>query len=227
MFYAIKTSLGEKIVESWDECVQFRDLAPSNAKFKKFSRIEDAQEFLRSLGEIGNAAKSGTPTAHPTSKPIPPEKKPVPSYKWACPHVIAYTDGSFNSGNGYWGYGVVIQDKQGRELSVYSGNGTEFASSRNVAGEVHGAIRAIQSAIQQGCQSILIFHDYEGISAWAEGRWKAKLPLTIWYKNKVDELRKQIDISFRWVPGHKGVAGNERADGLAKKACFGFDLQSS
>ena len=47
MFYAIKTFLGEKIVESWDECVQFRDLAPSNAKFKKFSRIEDAQEFLR------------------------------------------------------------------------------------------------------------------------------------------------------------------------------------
>ena len=224
MFYAIKTSLGEKIVESWDECVKFRDLAPSNAKFKKFAKVEDAQEFLRSLGGIGTATEKN-PTAS-TSKPVSPERKPVPNYKWDCPHVTAYTDGSFNVNNGYWGYGIVIQNKDGQELAAYSGNGTEFASSRNVAGEVHGAIRAIETAIQQGCKSILVVHDYEGVSAWAEGRWKAKLPLTLWYRNKINELRAKIDISFKWVPGHNGVAGSGRADELAKSACFGFDFQS-
>lgn len=211
----IKTSMGEKIVDSWDECVKFRDMVPSNAKYKKFARIEDAQKFL---GEAGaKPAASSTDAA--------PVRKPVPNYNWVCPHVIAYTDGSFNADNGHWGYGVSIQDEKGTELAAYSGNGTEYASSRNITGEVHGAIRAIQAAIRQGCTSILIVHDYEGISAWAEGKWKAKLPMPQWYRDQIAEMRSKIDISFKWVPGHNGVAGNERADQLAKDACFGINIQ--
>lgn len=153
-----------------------------------------------------------------------PAKKPVPNYGWKCSYVVAYTDGSFNADTGYWGYGAVLQDKNGRELATYSGNGTAYASSRNVTGEIYGAVRAIEAAVQQGCESILVKHDYEGVGFWADGKWKTNLTLTVWYKARIAELRKKIKITFERVPGHQGIAGNERADELAKSACFGIDL---
>lgn len=228
MYYAIRTSLGEEIFDNWDDCVKFRDMAPKNAKFKKFTKIEDAHAFLKSpQSEVLGNNKIGCTQARRDAAAgtlVKSTANPVPNYNWTCPHVIAYTDGSFNAATGYWGYGVVLQDECGHELAVYSGNGTEYVSSRNVTGEVHGAVRAIQTAIQQCCKSIIVKHDYEGVGAWPDGRWKTNLPLTVWYKNKIDELRKQIDVTFKRVPGHQGVAGNERADELARKACFGIDL---
>lgn len=160
MYYAIRTSLGEEIFDNWGDCLRFRDLAPKNAKFKKFSSLEDAQAFLRSSqSEVeGSGKKRYTPAQYDAapSASVKPATNPVPNYNWKCNRVIAYTDGSFNQATGYWGYGVVLQDENGCELAIYSGNGTEYASSRNVTGDIYGALRTIQAAIQHRCKSIVI-----------------------------------------------------------------------
>jgi hypothetical protein len=39
--------------------------------------------------------------------------------------------------------------------------------------------------------------------------------------------RKGIDICFLWVPGHKGIAGNEKADAMAKEALSDEELAST
>lgn len=228
MYYAIRTTLGENIFDSWDACVKFRDLAPCNARFKKFATLEAAKAYLASpQSSVPGAPKWESVRQKYAVEPCDvegPAKKPVPNYGWKCPNVIAYTDGSFNAGTGYWGYGAVLQDKNGQELATYSGNGTDYAASRNVTGEIYGAVRAIEAAVRQGCESIVVKHDYEGIGFWADGKWKTNLTLTVWYKARIAELRKKIKITFERVPGHQGIAGNERADELAKSACFGINL---
>lgn len=46
---------------------------------------------------------------------------------------------------------------------------------RNVAGEMHGAMYAVQWAFENGYSSVVIHYDYEGIEKWATGVWSAKI----------------------------------------------------
>jgi ribonuclease HI len=94
----------------------------------------------------------------------------------------------------------------------------EAAQQRNIAGEIMGAKLAIDHCMAGGIKAIEIYHDYEGIGAWADGKWKANNELTRGYSDYVAEARKEIEISFIKVRGHAGNKYNELADKLAKKA---------
>jgi ribonuclease HI len=69
-----------------------------------------------------------------------------------------------------------------------------------------------------GVKSVEIYHDYEGIGAWADRRWKANNPLTQGYRDFVAEARKTLEIKFVKVKGHSGNKYNDMADRLAKAA---------
>ena len=97
-------------------------------------------------------------------------------------------------------------------------NDAEAAQQRNVAGEIMGSKLAIDHCMANGIRSVEIFHDYEGIGAWADRKWKANNTLTQGYRNFVEEARKSIDIRFVKVKAHAGNKYNELADRLAKKA---------
>ena len=94
----------------------------------------------------------------------------------------------------------------------------EAAQQRNIAGEIMGAKLAIDHCMAGGIKAIEIYHDYEGIGAWADRRWKANNQLTQGYRDFVEEARKSIDIRFVKVKAHAGNKYNELADKLAKSA---------
>lgn len=54
------------------------------------------------------------------------------------------------------------------------GNDLEMASMRNVAGEILGAMAAVEKAEELGLSQLIIYYDYSGIEAWATGEWQAK-----------------------------------------------------
>lgn len=220
MYYAIETSMGSKIFDTWDECVAYRDLAPSNARYKKFKEKVDAEAFLSTKPGITTTGSSKS-AGKGAVKAIAPESRTPTISPWVCPDIVAYTDGSYNKDTGIWGYGVIVCDEEGHELTTWSGNGSAYANSRNVTGEIYGVVRAVEGAIQNKCKSIVIRYDYEGISKWISGEWKAKTELTVWYRNRIMKMMNNIAITFEKVTAHTGVGGNERADSLAKTACFG------
>ena len=62
----------------------------------------------------------------------------------------------------------------------------------------------------------------EWLRSWKARGWKtaAKEPVKnadLW--KKLDEVAAQHEVSWHWVRGHAGHAGNERADALANKGC--------
>lgn len=196
-YYAIETNEGKKICASWDECQKFRNRSPRGARYQGFNRYDEAVEWL------GVDEKPIVVTS-------PKEPKPMHG------EAIAYVDGSFNPANGLYGYGVIFFDERGREN--LSGCDDMFVESRNIGGEVEGAIAAIEHAVEKGYSKIILYYDYEGIEAWATGRWQAKTPVACWYKQMFVIFKSNIQVEFVKVAGHTGVRYNEEVDALAKEA---------
>jgi ribonuclease HI len=97
---------------------------------------------------------------------------------------------------------------------------------RNVLAELGGLYLALER-LPAGAAATIV-HDYEGVGAWLEGRWRAKDPTVA---AVVDACRariaeRRLGVSFRRQRGHQSVyAGvnefaqyNRRADALAAQA---------
>lgn len=195
-YYAVLQGRKTGIYQSWDECKEQVE-GYKNAIFKGFQTKEEAEKFL-------------------TGKKIQRSSSvysPLPELK---PELIAYVDGSYY--NGAYSYGCVIFDGQDMvEFSKAYRHGKD-AEMHNVAGELEGAKKAIAFALKKGAKSIDIYHDYQGIAAWADGFWKTNKPATKTYSEYVKEARKKVNIQFHKVKGHSGDIWNERVDQLAKQA---------
>lgn len=200
-WYAVELVNGTKsIVNTWETCQKIIKTCPSKARYKKFTTMQEAEDFLGK--KISKEAKIDNNT-----------------YINSAETAIAYVDGSFNADKKVWGYGVVLfSSGQEDEIKEFFGDGICYNESRNVAGEIFGALRAVKAAISMGFSEVVVYYDYQGISAWADGSWQAKQELTQYYKESMDELSKKIAISFQKVNAHTGVKYNERADQLAKRA---------
>ena len=138
--------------------------------------------------------------------------------------VIAYVDGSFEKSIGRYAFGCVILTPAGEEFRK-SGSGCdpEGVKIRNVAGEMLGAMTAVQWAKEHEYPAVEIRYDYEGVEKWVTGVWRAKTPLTSKYAAHMQEAAEQIKISFCKVAAHTGNHYNEEADQLAKSALLRTD----
>ncbi len=191
-YYAVKNGRKIGIFTSWDECRAQVD-GFSGAQYKSFLSADMAKEYL--AGGLKEC------TAEPESE-----------------HAVAYVDGSYNISTGEFAFGAVIF--VGGEMMKFSEKSAdgELAAMRNVAGEIKGAEFVISYCAEHGIGAIDIYYDYEGIAAWAEGRWKTNKAGTIAYKKLFDELSSQVSVRFVKVKGHSGDKYNDMADSLAKEA---------
>ena len=191
-FYAVKVGVTPGIYTDWAECEPLIKGYPG-AEYKSFSTKEEAEFYL-----TGKA---------PEKEELPPEGT-----------LYAYVDGSFHAQTGVYGYGVVLIFPDGHIEEQSGGdNKAEVASMRNVAGELKGAMLAMQYAMRNGFSAVKIFHDYEGIAKWAMGEWKTNLDATAAYRDYAWRMQSKLNLSFQKVDAHTGVFYNERADILAKQ----------
>ncbi|MES1161537.1 MAG: ribonuclease HI [Rhizobacter sp.] len=137
--------------------------------------------------------------------------------------VQIYTDGACkgNPGPGGWGAWLKSGDTE-KELF-----GGELNTTNNRM-ELTAVIEGL-AALKRPCKVVLYLDSQyvrQGITEWIKG-WKAKGWITSTKQPvKNVELWKRLDalvaggghqIEWRWVKGHSGDPGNERADALANK----------
>ena len=137
--------------------------------------------------------------------------------------VVIYTDGACKGNPGPGGWGVLLQAGDARK-ELFGGE-RETTNNRM---ELQAVIEALV-ALKRPCDVTLYLDSQyvrKGITEWIHG-WKAKGWRTA-SKEPVKnvELWQQLDalvsgaghrIDWRWVKGHAGDPGNERADALANK----------
>ncbi|GKT24566.1 MULTISPECIES: ribonuclease HI [Comamonadaceae] len=137
--------------------------------------------------------------------------------------VVIYTDGACKGNPGPGGWGVVLRSGA-LEKELFGG---ELGTTNNRM-ELLAVIEAL-GALKRPCD-VTLFLDSQyvrkGITEWIQG-WKKKGWRTAAGQPvKNVELWKRLDdlvaqgghkIDWRWVKGHAGDPGNERADALANK----------
>jgi ribonuclease HI len=135
--------------------------------------------------------------------------------------VTIYTDGACKGNPGPGGWGVYL--KSGANEKELCGGAANTTNNRM---ELMAVIEAL-NALKRPCQVVLYTDSNyvrQGITTWIHS-WKAKGWKTadkkpvknedLW--KTLDEAAKRHKVDWRWVKGHAGDPGNERADMLANK----------
>jgi ribonuclease HI len=135
--------------------------------------------------------------------------------------VVIYADGACRGNPGPGGWGAWLKSGEA-ERELFGG---EKLTTNNRM-ELTAVIQAL-AALTRPC-TVTIYTDSsyvkDGITTWIHG-WKKRAWQTadkkpvknveLW--KKLDELNAGHRVEWRWVKGHSGDPGNERADRLANK----------
>jgi len=194
-YYAVKKGLVPGVYQNWEECKNQVHGFPG-AVYKKFNTMDEAQAF------IGGIEKP---------EEIIEETNDVDA-------AIAYVDGSYNLETGTYSYGVVILSDGKKHTFSGRDENPDLASMRNVAGELKGAMVAMDWAIAKKKKTLHLHYDYTGIENWAKGNWKTNRDGTRDYKKYYDSIKDRLDVRFVKVKAHSGNELNDEADQLAKDA---------
>jgi len=136
--------------------------------------------------------------------------------------ITIHTDGACSGNPGPGGWGAILE-WNGHRKELKGGE----ADTTNNRMEMMAAIQALE-ALKKADRSVILITDSvylrDGITKWIHGwkkrGWKTadKKPVKnvdLW--QRLDELTRSHTIDWRWVKGHAGDPGNERADELARE----------
>lgn len=135
--------------------------------------------------------------------------------------ITIYTDGACKGNPGPGGWGVWLQAGE-HERELFGGE----AQTTNNRMELTAVIEALSAL--KGRSRVVLYLDSEyvrnGITTWIHN-WKRRgwktadnkpvKNVDLW--QRLDAVAQTHEIEWRWVRGHTGDPGNERADALANR----------
>ena len=136
--------------------------------------------------------------------------------------IYIYTDGACKGNPGPGGWGALLQyNEHKKEI-----NGFSLDTTNNIM-ELTAVIESLSIIKSKSEITIITDSNYvkdgitKWINNWKEKGWKTanKKPVknkTLW--KKLDNLTNNHNITWKWVRGHTGNPGNEKADELANQA---------
>ncbi len=136
--------------------------------------------------------------------------------------VTIHTDGACSGNPGPGGWGAILE-WNGHRKEICGGE----ADTTNNRMEMMAAIQALE-AMKRNHHDVVLVTDSgylrDGITKWIHG-WKKRdwktadrkpvKNVDLW--QRLDALSRNHKIEWRWVRGHTGDPGNERADELARQ----------
>jgi ribonuclease H-related protein len=185
-----------KIVSTWNDCLKYVK-GVKGAQYKSFLTIDEANSYLNDGSKL--------------------LKKEENKYPKDCLHI--YVDGSYNSKTWEYSYGMVAVRNN---VVEHIESGAELSNSdkniRQIAGELEGAVKGVQYALNKGDKKVVIFHDYAGICYHATGEWERREESSKEYYKKMQALMNSgVEVIFVKVDSHTGDLFNELVDEKCKE----------
>ncbi|WDV44972.1 ribonuclease H family protein [Clostridiaceae bacterium M8S5] len=200
--YAVRKGRKTGIFNTWSEC-QRSIMGFSGAEYKSFDNMENALQFMNKAID---------------------EKQVKTIEQLDDDEMIAYVDGSYDKKEKWYSYGAITFYKNKRQDFSDKANDIDLVEMRNVAGELEGAKKAIEYALEQKVKRLYLYYDYEGIEKWANMSWSANKQGTKDYQEYFNRISKELEVVFVKVKAHSGDKYNEEVDQLAKEALFATKL---
>lgn len=170
---------------------------------------------------------------------IPPKAKSNKHNKDFSPEkfsqgVHIFCDGASVPNPGVGGWGVVVFEDGVEIASLHGGDPETTNNQMELAGLLNAIEKAKALSLNFEEKPVTIWCDSQycvnGVNEWRHkwkcNGWKKSPAATEHVKNvdlwraideAIERVRHGAHISIRWVKGHHGVAGNERADELAEQ----------
>lgn len=135
--------------------------------------------------------------------------------------IDIYTDGACMGNPGPGGWGVLVL-KGGEEIELFGGDAATTNNRMEMQAALE-ALRAVPGDVRIHTDSQYLKNGVtQWLANWKRNGWKTsdRKPVKnqdLWLA--IDEALKGRRVEWRWVRGHDGDWGNERADALARKGC--------
>lgn len=126
--------------------------------------------------------------------------------------LIAFADGASRGNPGPAAYGAVLCRPDGTELDAW---GNPIGRATNNVAEYHGAIAAVEAALEMGATELELRLDSELIVRQLEGRYRVRNKQL---KPLFEQLSALVDRLDAFQPIHVRREFNRRADALANAA---------
>ncbi len=136
--------------------------------------------------------------------------------------VTLYTDGACRGNPGPGGWGVLL--RYGDTEKTLYGYEPETTNNRMELQAVIEGLRALRRPcrVQLNTDSKYVMQGLnDWLPGWKRNGWKTAAKKAVKNQDLWQALDAEVqrhDIDWRWVRGHSGVPGNERADALANRA---------
>lgn len=137
--------------------------------------------------------------------------------------ITIYTDGGCQGNPGPGGWAFVVSDNG--EVKEYRSGGEKATTNNKM--ELTAVINALKYAQSEGESDVIILTDSqyvkngitEWIHNWKRNGWRtaSKAPVkNVEFWVELDALNAKLNVSWQWVKGHAGIAGNEECDRLVR-----------
>lgn len=193
------------------------------AVYKGFASLADAKAYLSSAP----TQKRNTPNAPSRARRDSQHQRHFCADETG--KIVIYTDGGSLGNPGPGGYGIVIiKGTQCKELSK------GFRLTTNNRMELLACIEGLKAV--RAPSAIVLYSDSQYVINGMTKGWAKKWRANRWMRTSTEpainpdlwekllNLCEKHDVTFCWVKGHAGNAGNERCDTLATAAASGSDL---
>jgi ribonuclease HI len=235
-FYAVAVGKIPGIYKTWDEC-KAQVTGIKNAKYKKFSTLQEAEHFVKTLGSP-LLSQWGISL---TKEEVAHVAKPIDDNKPRENALVVFTDGSAlaNGKRGARaGYAVVWPDMDDT-LTFYQSIPQNEPQTNNRA-EYRAAHKALTQAKEidpSGMKTMYIYTDSQllinsvtkWMLKWKKNGWKTATGQSVEHQDllkEIDDMCGKRRVKWIHVDAHTGGKDwksiwNDKADQLAKKAAIG------
>ena len=136
--------------------------------------------------------------------------------------VNLYTDGACKGNPGPGGWGVVIIKNGKPVYEIYGGESNTTNNRMELLAVIHGLNKVEEGdTVRVNTDSMYVKNGITSwINKWVENGWKTAAKKDVANKDLWVTLKSIVEareVTWNWVRGHSGDAGNERADFLANK----------